>query len=194
MAQSKYKKSKKLKIILVAIASIVLSIVIVVYIGYRRLSKAPDMILSTIQDGADMSIGKINQTSTRDGKREWSLEASSARYSQTKKEVILKDLSITFFLDDGSEVNLTAKRGILNTRTNDIEVTGDVVVIREDYELTTQKLNYNHDKRIVFSKVPVLIVGDDAEISADSASLNLNTKKLRLKGNVESSISENIKM
>ena len=68
------------------------------------------------------------------------------------------------------------------------------MVIREDYELTTQKLNYNHDKRIVFSKVPVLIVGDDAEISADSASLNLNTKKLRLKGNVESSISENIKM
>ena len=194
MAQLKYKQSKKLKILLVAIASIVLSIVIVVYVGYHRLSKAPDKILSTIQDGADMSIGKINQTSTRDGKREWSLEASSARYSQTKKEAILKDLSITFFLDDGSEVNLTAKRGILNTRTNDIEVTGDVVVIREDYELTTQKLNYNHDKRIVFSKVPVLIVGDDAEISADSASLNLNTKKLRLKGNVESSISENIKM
>jgi LPS export ABC transporter protein LptC len=194
MAQSKYKQSKKLKIILVAIVSIVLSIVIVVYIGFRQLSKAPDKILSTIQDGSDMSIGKINQTATRDGKREWSLEASSARYSQSKKEVVLKDLSITFFLDDGSEVYLTAKKGILNTRTNDIEVAGDVVVIREDYELTTQQLNYRHDKRIVFSKAPVLIVGDDAEISADSASLNLNTKKLRLRGNVESSISENIKM
>jgi lipopolysaccharide export system protein LptC len=194
MAQSKYKKSKKLKIILVAIVSIVISIVIVVYIGYRRLSKAPDKILSAIQDGADMSIGKINQTATRDGKREWRLEASSARYSQTKNEVILKDLSMTFFLDDDSEVYLTAKKGILNTRTNDVEVTGDVVVKRENYELITEKLNYLHDKRIVFSKVPVLIVGDDAEISADSASLDLNTKKLRLKGNVESSISENIKL
>ena len=33
MAQLKYKQSKKLKILLVAIASIVLSIVIVVYVG-----------------------------------------------------------------------------------------------------------------------------------------------------------------
>ena len=194
MAQSKYNKSKKLKIILVAIASIIVSIVIFVYIGYRRLSEAPHAILSTIQDGADMSIGKIHQTATRDGKREWSLEASSARYSQTKKEVILKDLSITFFLDDDSEVYLTANRGILNTGTNDIEVTGDVVIIRENYELTTEKLNYEHALRIVFSEVPVIIVGDDAKISADSASLDLNTKKLRLMGNVESIISENIRL
>ena len=194
MAQSKDKTSKKLKIILVAIVSIVIGTVIVVYIGYRRLSKAPDMILSTIQDGADMSIGRIQQTATRDGKREWSLEASSARYSQLKNEVILKDLSITFFLDDDSEVYLTAKKGILNTSTNDIEVTGDVVVKRDNYELTTEKLNYKHDQRIVFSKVPVIIVGDDAEIRADSASLDLNTKKLWLDGNVESSISENIRL
>ena len=194
MPQSKYKKPKKLKFILMAIVSIVVGIVIVVYIGFRQLSEAPDKILSTLQDGADMSIGKINQTATRDGKREWRLEASSARYSQTKNEVILEDLSMTFYLDDGSEVYMTAKKGILNTRTNNVEVSGDVVIKRESYELTTQKLNYEHDKRIVYSRVPVLIVGDEAEISADSASLDLNTKKLRLKGNVESSISENIRL
>ena len=194
MAQSKYKTSKKLKIILVALVSIIISIVIVVYIGYRRLSEAPDLILSAIQDGADMSIGRIHQTATRDGKREWSLEASSARYSETEKEVILKDLSITFFLDDDSEVYLTAKNGVLNTATNDMEVSGDVVVKRENYELTTEKLNYKHDERVVFSKVPVVIIGDDAEIKADSASLDLNTKKLRLQGNVESSISESIRL
>jgi lipopolysaccharide export system protein LptC len=194
MAQSKYKKSNKIKIILVGIVLIIIAIVIVVYIGYQQLSNAPNMILSTIEDGSDMSIGRIQQTATRDGKREWSLEASSARYSQSKKEVILNDLAMTFFLDDESEVYLTAQKGVLNTSTNDIEVTGNVVVKRETYELTTEKLNYRHDKRIVFSTVPVLIVGDDAKISADSASLNLNTKKLRLKGHVESSLSENISM
>ena len=194
MSQTKYKKPKRLKLILMAIILIAVSIVIVVYMGYRRLSDVPDVLLSTIQDGADMSIGKIQQTATRDGKREWSLEASSARFSQTKKEVILKDLSITFFLDDDSEVYLTAKNGVLYTATNDMEVSGDVVVKRENYELTTEKLNYKHDERVVFSKVPVVIMGDDAEIKADSASLDLNTKKLRLQGNVESSISESIRL
>ena len=107
----KYKKPQKLKLILVAIILIAVSIVIVVYMGYRRLSNVPDVLLSTIQDGADMSIGRIHQTATRDGKREWSLEASSANYTQTKKEVILKDLAVTFFLDDNSEVYLTGKNG-----------------------------------------------------------------------------------
>ena len=177
-----------------AIILIAVSIVIVVYIGYRRLSDIPDALLATIQDGADMSIGRIHQTATRDGKREWILEASSAHYTQSKKEVILKDLTVTFFLDDNSEVYLTGNRGKLNTSTNDIEVSGSVVIKKDNYQLITEKLNYAHNQRIIFSTVPVLIVGDDARISANSASLDLNTKKLRLEGNVESTFSENIEL
>ena len=193
-AKLKYKKPKKLKLILVAIILIAVSIVIVVYIGYRRLSNVPDLLLSSFQDGADMSIGRIHQTATRDGKREWSLEASSAHYTQTKKEVILKDLAVTFFLDDNSEVYLTGNSGKLNTSTNDIEISGSVVIKKDNYRLTTEKLNYMHNQRIIFSTVPVLIAGEDAKISANSASLDLNTKKLRLEGNVESSFSENIEL
>ena len=177
-----------------AIILVAVSIVIVVYIGYRRLSNVPDVLLSTVQDGADMSIGRIHQTATRDGKREWSLEASSAHYTQTKNEIILKDLAVTFFLEDDTEVYLTGKSGKLNTSTNDIEVSGNVVIKKDNHRLTTEKLNYAHNQRMIFSKVPVLIAGDDANISADSASLDLNTKKLRLEGNVESTFSENIEM
>jgi LPS export ABC transporter protein LptC len=194
VSQTKYKKPKKLKLILMAIVLTVVSIVIVVYMGYRRLSNVPDVLLSSIQDGADMSIGRIHQTATRDGKREWSLEASSAQYSQSKKEVTLNDLAVTFFLEDDTEVYLTGKSGILNTSTNNIEVSGNVVIKKDNYQLTTEKLNYAHDQRLIFSTVPVLIAGDDAHISANSASLDLNTKKLRLEGNVESTISENIEL
>jgi LPS export ABC transporter protein LptC len=191
MARAQYLKSRKLKLVLLSIILIAAGIVIVVYLGYQRLSDAPELLLSTIQDGADMSIGKIHQTATRDGKREWSLEAASAHYMEDKKQVTLNELSVTFYLNDGSEAYLTADRGVLNTTSNDIVVSGNVIIKKDTYRLTTEKLNYKNKNRMIFARVPVLITGKDATVSADSASLDLNTKIIRLKGNVESTVSEN---
>ena len=189
MAWTPYKAPKRIKLILLSIILITVGIIIVVYLGYRRISDTPELILSTIQDGANMSIGRIQQTATRDGKREWSLEATSAHYIETEKQVILKDLAITFFLDDNSEVYLAAQKGILNTDSNDIEVSGNVVITKDNYRLTAEQLNYDHKQRIIFSKVPVTISGNSANILADSAIFDLTTKKVRLEGNVEGTLS-----
>lgn len=191
MKINQYRKSKKLKYVLLSIVLIAVGIVVVVYMGYRRLSEAPEILLSTLQDGADMSIGKIHQTATRDGKREWSLEAASAHYIEDQNQVILNELSVTFYLDDGDEVYLTAQQGVLNTGSNDIEVSGNVIIKKDTYQLTTDKLNYENKQRIIFTRGPVLLTGEDARVSANSASLDLNTKTIRLKGNVESTLSEN---
>ncbi|MBW2411634.1 MAG: LPS export ABC transporter periplasmic protein LptC [Deltaproteobacteria bacterium] len=190
MKANQYKKFRKLKYVLLSVVVIAVGIIIVVYMGYRRLSDAPQLLLETLQDGADMSIGKIHQTATRDGKREWSLEAESAHYMEDKKEVILKDLSVTFYLDNGDEVYLTAQRGVLNTGSNDIEVSGNVIIKKGTYRLTTEKLNYENKRRIIFTSSPILLTGKDARVSANSASLDLNTNTIRLKGSVESTISE----
>jgi LPS export ABC transporter protein LptC len=186
-----YRKSKKLKYLLLSIVLIAVGVVIVVYMGYRRLSQAPELIVSALQDGADMSIGRIHQTATRDGKREWSLEAASAHYMEDEKQVILNELSVTFYLDDGDEVYLTAERGVLNTGSNDIEVSGNIIIKKDAYQMTTEKLNYENKRRLIFTQSPVLLTGEDARVSANSASVDLNTKTIILKGNVESTISEN---
>jgi len=191
MAWNPSKTSKTIKLILLSIILITVGIVIVVYVGYRRISNTPELILSTIEEGANMSIGKIRQTVTRDGKREWSLEADSAHYIEKQKQVILKDLSVTFFLDDNSEVYLSAQKGIVNRDSNDIEVSGNVVIKKDNYRLTTEQLNYDHKQRIIFSKVPVTISGNSTNILADSAIFDLNTKKIRLEGNIEGTLSAN---
>jgi hypothetical protein len=71
-------KAKKLSIILLIVVLMAIGTVITVFIGYRKVSNAPEMLLSSIKDGANLSLGKIRQTATRDGKKEWSLEAGSA--------------------------------------------------------------------------------------------------------------------
>jgi len=184
-------KIKKLSIILLIVILLAIGTVVTVFIGYRQVSNAPELLLSSIKDGANLSLGKIRQTATRDGKKEWSLEAGSASYIENENKAVLKDLFITYYLKDNKEVYLNADQGILNTETNDIEFSGNVVVRNEEYKLKTEKLNYQHERRFISSDVPVHILGDDADVTANSLTYDLNANKIVLTGNVVATISRN---
>jgi LPS export ABC transporter protein LptC len=171
-------------VVLAAVGTIVL-----VFVGYRRVSNAPEMLLSSIKDGANLSLGKIRQTSTRNGKKEWSLEADSAHYIETESKAVLKNLFVTYFLEDTREVYLHADQGIMHTDTNDIEFSGNVVIRNEEYQLRTERLSYEHGRRFIFSNDPVHISGDDSELSAASITYDLKANKVVLTGNVAATIS-----
>ena len=188
---TEYKKPKKLKIFLLATIFIVLGGVIGIYIGFQQDSKVSESIPESVEPDATLSIGKIHQTATRKGKKEWSLEASSGHYVDKTSQMILKDLMVTFFLDDKSEIILAADKGILNTDSNDIEVSGNVVVKNKEYKLLTERLNYAHDKRVLYSTAPVTISGPSAHLAADTISFDLNTKKVTLEGSVETTLDNN---
>lgn len=188
---TEYKKPKKIKIFLLATIFIVLGGVIGIYIGFQQDSKVSESIPESVEPDATLSIGKIHQTATRKGKKEWSLEANSARYVDKTSQMVLKDLMVTFFLDDKSEITLAADKGILNTDSNDIEVSGNVVVKNKEYKLLTERLNYAHDKRVLYSTAPVTISGPSAHLAADTISFDLNTKKVTLEGSVETTLDNN---
>jgi LPS export ABC transporter protein LptC len=118
------------------------------------------------------------------------LEAGSARYLNAKKQGIFQELSVTFFLEDGKEVSLTADHGILSTDSNDMTVSGHVVVKNENYRLETEKLYYEHGQRMLSSETPVSISGAAFEFMADTVSFDLNTRKALFEGNVEGTFGE----
>jgi len=184
-------KIKKLSIILLIVILLAIGTVVTVFIGYRQVSNAPELLLSSIKDGANLSLGKIRQTATRDGKKEWSLEAGSASYIENEKKAVLKDLFITYFLKDNQEVYLNADQGILNTETNDIEFSGHVVIRNEEYQLKTEQLAYQHERRFISTDVPVHISGDGADVTANSLTYDLNANKIVLTGSVVAAISRN---
>ena len=183
------KTNKKLSIVLVLVMLVTIGIVAAVFIGYRRVVSAPEQLLSSIKEGANLSLGKIRQTATRDGKKEWSLEADSAHYVENEKKAVLKDLSITYFLKDNREIYLEAEEGILQTDTNDIEFSGNVVIRNEDYQLRTRRLSYEHERRLIFSNDPVQVSGESVNLSARLLKYDLNLNKLLLSGNIEATIS-----
>jgi LPS export ABC transporter protein LptC len=185
-----YKKPKKVKIFLLATMLIALGGVIAYYIIMRQDSKAPELIPESVEPDATLSIGKIRQTATRKGKKEWSLEARSANYVEKTGQMILKDLVVTFYLNDNGEITLAADQGALITDSNDIEVSGNVVVKNNEYRLLTDRLSYAHAKRVLYSNAPVKISGNSARLAADRISLDLNSQKITLEGGVETTLDD----
>ncbi len=188
------RNTEKLKFLLLAMIVIALGIIIAGYAGYRRILSVPEPIMPQVQDGASISIANVRQVATRNGIKEWSLDAGSVYYMNSEKQAVLQELSVTFFLKDKKEVRLTAQKGILKTESNDIEVTGNVVLKDETYRLETETLNYEHGRRMFFSKTRSEITGPAIQLSADAMSADLDTGKTVFEGNVKGIISENISL
>jgi len=186
--------NRKIKIALISVIVVTISLTISVFIGYRYISKKPEKILPVIADGSSITIEKIHQTSTRNGIVEWNLDAGSATYTDDKKEAFLKDLSVTFFTKDNQKIFLTADNGILKTESNNIEISGRVIIRNEEFLLKTEKINYEHDKRIIFSEAPVEITGKSINLVAESMTIHLNTNKAELTGKVEGTFGDNISL
>ncbi|MGD8880811.1 MAG: LPS export ABC transporter periplasmic protein LptC [Desulfobacterales bacterium] len=189
-----YKKPRKIKILLLATILVTLGGVIGIYIGFQQDSNIPESVPESVEPDATLSIGKIHQTATRRGKKEWSLEASSGHYIGKTNQMVLKDLKVVFFLKDNSEVTLAADRGILKTGSNDITVSGNVVVNNKEYKLLTEKLNYAHEQRVLYSSAPVMITGASTRLVADSLSFDLGSNKITMEGSVEAIIVKNFKL
>ena len=181
---------KKLKFFLISLIFLTFGVILVVFLQYRHVLKKNDILFSFGQNKANISIGMAHQTATRNGIKEWSLDAASADYMDENSTVIFKDLSVTFYLKDETMVYITANQGTLKTDSNDMELYGDVVVTNKDYKLRCENVYYDQDKRIIFSKVPVNLTGNSFELVADSMSLDLNTDKALFEGKVKGTFSE----
>ena len=184
------KYPNKLKILLLAVIIATVGFTLVAFYKYRRVAENPEELLSLIPDDANLTIGEIHQTATRDGIKEWELNAASAQFIESQKKVMLKELNITFFLKDQRQVLMTASEGILYSDTRNMEVAGDVVVKDADTRMVTEQLLYNHQNRVLLSRKPVEITGESYKILANSMSMDLNTNTTILEGKVKGTFSE----
>ena len=192
MADAGRLKTSSLQRILWTIIAIVLCGLVGIFIGYRRLLEDRDVFIEGVKDAAVISVQKILQTATRDGAKEWDLEAAAGRYLAGTNQAELEHLQVTFYLENGSTVSLTADTGILQTDTKDMRVEGNVVVVSGTYRLTTQSLHYNFKERLLHTQDAVVITGENAELSAETLKVELDHHRAHFAGNVKSSLLSSI--
>ena len=148
----------------------------------------------SIQDGVTMAIQTIYQTAVKDGITQWSLNAVSANYLESKNQAVFQKPFVTFFLKDNTKAFLSAHSVIIKTDSSDIDVSGNVILKNQGYLLKTNKLKYIHKQKKFLAESPVEIFRNDFDLSADSASFDLNSKKIIFTGIIKGSFGEGISL
>lgn len=182
-------RQKRLKIILLVTMLLVFGVVITVFIGYRTVSNPQDVLLSTmIEDDATIAIDGVHQISTKDGFKDWSLDAASAHFLEKERQAVFNDLAVTFYMESGGIVALTAQKGYLDTDTRNIRIHGNVVGDDGEFKFKTESLEYEHQRRVLVAPENVEIVGRMFRLNANSAIVDLAAQRTTFKGKVEGTI------
>ena len=137
------------------------------------------------------ALGTMHQTSTRNGIKEWTLDATSARILKEEHLAVLEDVSVYFFLTNGEEIHLTSRTGTIDTETQDMNFSDTVVVRHLDQRLETDRLQYEKKRHIIFSTTPIILTSPQAKLTADQLTIDIDEHVVQLKGNFEGFFSAN---
>ena len=170
---------KLLRRILFGVGAVALIATVAVFIGYRQVTRNPEVLLDLVQKEADMHLDKIRQTATKNGIREWRLEAESATLLEKNKTMLLIRPEVEFFMQDGDHVHLTADQGTIYTDSKHLTIAGQVSANPSRYRFQTDVVDYDSDKRELSADTPVKISGQAFTLHADSMAMDLETKITR---------------
>ena len=188
------KNPKLVRRLMLAVALVALVGTVGVFIAYRQMTRNPEAILELVQTDADMQLSKIRQTASKNGIREWRLEAESATLKERQKVMQLERPAVEFFMADGDNLNLTADQGTIYTDTSRISVSGRVSATTSLYSLQTEALAYDPKARTLNADKPVTISGQSFTLKADSMAINIATRITRFEGDVQGVISDDFQL
>lgn len=188
------KRRRLIRRILIGIVVLTLVATVAVFVGYRRLTGDPDVLMDLMQENADMQLNNIHQTAMKNGIREWRLEAESATLIETEKTMLLTRPKVEFFMNDGDNLHLTADRGTIATDSSRMTVSGRVAADTRLYRFRTEALDYDPAARELRADTPVTLSGQSFSLRADTMAMELDTRITRFEGDVEGIISEDLQL
>jgi len=162
---------------------IVGSVALVAVLTWRTLAPSPTKNLSPQEpvSAADLQLDRMKYTETREGVKEWELEAASVRYFQDENMVFLEKVKATFFGKNQETYVLVAERGKFNARTKAIEVFDGVKIDSSDgYRMQTRSLEYRSEKRELRTSDPVEMSGPQLDIRGTGLVVELDHQRLKI--------------
>jgi LPS export ABC transporter protein LptC len=142
---------------------------------------------------ADLQLNRMKYTETREGIKEWELEAGSVRYFQDEKMVFLEGVKATFFGKNQETYVLIGERGKFNTQTKAIEVFDGVKIDSSDgYQMQTRSLRYQAEKRELRTSDPVEMSGPQLRIQGTGLVVELDHQRMKILKQVTTTFYESI--
>jgi len=130
---------------------------------------------------ADLKLDRLRYTETREGVKEWELEAASAQYFKEDGTVVFEKIRAAFFGKSEQTYSLEGEKGRFNTQTKALEAFDGVRLETSDgYRLETRALRYQPDTRELSTGDPVEMRGPQGKITGTGLIVNLDQQRIKI--------------
>jgi LPS export ABC transporter protein LptC len=123
----------------------------------------------------------LSLTQIEEGGQRWKLNAQKAEYLKNRDEIRIRDVYLEFYGSDQETVYLWGNEGLVNTKTRNLVVRGDVKLTKGDVTIRTPEIQYFHKERTLVAPEEVLLEGPQAQVAGKDLHLDLTRKRLILK-------------
>ncbi len=147
---------------------------------------------SKASDTADQVMHGAHLVETREGQKEWELWASEAVSYKNLDRWNLIGVKVIFFGKSGVFFTVTGKKGIVETKTKNLRIEGDVITKSSNgYTFKTEMVDYKSLEHMLMSPQQVKMVGPDdkqgggLKLKGEEMSLDVQTSLMHIKKKVE---------
>lgn len=185
-------RTRVLKGGLLVIGILILGGIIVMFSRNRQQAPSDQSGISTENRNETIALEGIHHTDIRNGMKYLELDAESGDWQLEENSAYLTMLDATFFEDDGERVFLSAESGTWMRDSNDLEVSGNVVLKNSQCEMQTDDLIFNENEQIFVTESHVEMCCLSLCQEADGMTFSRDTGKFELHRNIRGKIGNGI--
>lgn len=123
----------------------------------------------------------LSLTQIEEGGQRWKLRAQKAEYLKNREEIRIREIYLEFYGADQETVYLWGNEGLVNTKSRDLVIKGDVKLAKGDLTIRTPEIQYFHKERTLVAPEEVLLEGPQARIAGKDLHLDLARKHMLMK-------------
>ncbi len=131
----------------------------------------PEPVVPTKEDAAKKREMEYSENTIREevgGKPAWELTTSSSKMDVKTQTTTFKDAKGKYYLEDGSELTLTAPEGVYNGKTKNVKLKGGVTATTTDgKKLTSKQLEWISGKNRLVATGKAKVSQPGMTLSAD---------------------------
>lgn len=185
-------RTRMLKGGLLLIGILILGGIVSMFYIHRQQVTPDRSEISAEKKNATIAMEGIRHTEIRNGVKDWELEAESGDYNLDEKKAYLSMLQATYIDENGENVFLSAESGTWDENSNDLEVSGNVVLKNSQCVVQTERMIFNDDEQIFDTESHVSICCFSLCQEADGMTFSLDTGDTTLDRNVKGHLGNGI--
>ncbi|MDR3592310.1 MAG: LPS export ABC transporter periplasmic protein LptC [Negativicutes bacterium] len=153
------------------------------YYFFKEEPAAPPPVVAE-KSPTDITFAGSSIVEQINGKKVWELTSETAQADPDNNQVRLNNLKGVFYRENGGRIDLVARKALLDTKTRDIFLEGDIKAVSSDGAVFTAPLaRWSANEQHIYGSGGIVLTREDTVITGDNIDSDANMEKVKVQGN-----------